>query len=325
MHVLVLTNSLAALPSLEMLQSRSLLSALFSPSVETDESLQLKEWATKRGIPFFLVEKELLSSELTQFAAEFPQHLVLSFGFPWPVDESVLKVNPYRFYNVHFSLLPKYAGPAPVFWQVRQGDSRGGVSVHRIVKRLDAGPLISQTSIPLLPGESAGLYRSRLSMAAVPLVESLVTKYFSNLDIPALPQPLDERTYFKRPQQRDLMIDWDNDTAERIGNLVNACNPSMGGALTYFKQNPVLLVEVSPADGEVPANTSPGTIIYADAAHGVFVLTCDGKIMRLNVVKLREGVFSGFRLATIGFARGDCFHAVRQAPSIPIQPLFSHQ
>jgi methionyl-tRNA formyltransferase len=324
MHVLVLTNSLASVPCLEMIQSRSQLSGILSPGPLSEESSQLSDWAALRSVPFFTVERHSLESDLKQFLAEFSEPLILSFGFPWPLPDTVLTEKPFNFYNVHFSLLPGFAGPAPVFWQVRLGVTRGGVSLHRIVKRLDAGPLVSQTVVQLLPGESMGLYTSRLSVAAVPLVESLLAKFIGHLDIPELAQDVSKRTYYKRPSAQDLEIDWEQDTADSIVNLVGACNPAAGGALTFYKRTPLQILEVSPADGTIDPETAPGTIVYADAAHGVFVVTSDDKILRINVAKLAEGIYSGGRLATIGFSRGERFHSHPRIPLPTIQHSFSH-
>ncbi|RYY95537.1 MAG: hypothetical protein EOO11_15600, partial [Chitinophagaceae bacterium] len=275
MNVLVLTNNCASLPSLELLAGRQQLSAVYAPLPATPETQAISDWAAARSVPFFWIGKDLLEEELAYFTGEFADHLVLSFGFPWKIPARLLSGEVPRFFNVHFSLLPAYAGPTPLFWQLRDGCTRGGVTLHRITATLDGGPIAGQAAVTLLPGENAGLYSSRLAAAAVPLIRNLADT-LTRGEVPDLkPQALSERSYQRRPGAEDLEIDWSRHSAAFVEALVNAANPVAGGALAFFRGIPVRILEVTPADGSIPAGTAGGTIIHSDAAQGLFVTCAD--------------------------------------------------
>lgn len=76
--------------------------------------------------------------------------LAVVYGFNWPLPADLLRSLPHGALNVHPSSLPRYRGPAPVHWALRNGDPSIGVTVHRMAEQLDAGPILAQRSgIPL--------------------------------------------------------------------------------------------------------------------------------------------------------------------------------
>lgn len=70
--------------------------------------------------------------------------LVVCYGFSWRLPRFVLRIPRYGVLNVHCSMLPKYRGPAPVLWAIRNGDPYLGVTVHRMNEEFDAGPVLAQ-------------------------------------------------------------------------------------------------------------------------------------------------------------------------------------
>jgi methionyl-tRNA formyltransferase len=70
--------------------------------------------------------------------------LLVVYGFNWRLPASVLGVPRFGVLNVHTSLLPRYRGPAPVLWAIRNGDSEVGLTIHRMDERFDAGPILTQ-------------------------------------------------------------------------------------------------------------------------------------------------------------------------------------
>jgi len=76
--------------------------------------------------------------------------LLVCYGFSWRLPRSVLGIPRYGVVNVHCSMLPKYRGPAPVLWAIRNGDPYLGVTIHRMNEEFDAGPiLVQQDGIPI--------------------------------------------------------------------------------------------------------------------------------------------------------------------------------
>ncbi|GAB4091455.1 methionyl-tRNA formyltransferase [Flaviaesturariibacter terrae] len=316
MPVLLLTNSRVSIPALHSLRDH--FDAVFTPTPLSDDYAELTLSAAAAGLPLFALEPSLLFTAIRERLAADPDLVVVLFGFPLRVPADVLAGNNHRIYNVHFSLLPKYAGPLPLFWQLRAGDSAGGISIHQLTSCFDDGPIAAQQEVTLYPGETYGLYSARLEQAAVPLLRRLLDEHRAGKEPLLRPQDLRQRSFQRKPREKDLLIDWLTQPAASIEHLVNACNPIATGAWTWFKGQPLQLLEVSPADGRISA--PPGTIVHADPGQGLFVCCCDDQLLRINVVKLPHSVLSGGKLAALGFRNRDRFeNDPRRSPAI--QPV----
>lgn len=95
----------------------------------------------------------------------------------WPrrLPDALLALPRWGCLNVHPSLLPAYRGPAPLFWQRRDGVREGGVTVHRMSARLDEGPILAQSPLPLQDGATgAELDAATAQAGAALVVKSLV-------------------------------------------------------------------------------------------------------------------------------------------------------
>ncbi|MFM9449205.1 methionyl-tRNA formyltransferase [Streptomyces acidiscabies] len=79
--------------------------------------------------------------------------LLVCYGFSWRLPRSVLRIPRYGVLNIHSSLLPKYRGPAPVLWAIRNGDADLGVTVHRMDEAFDTGPVLAQQGGVPLPDD----------------------------------------------------------------------------------------------------------------------------------------------------------------------------
>jgi methionyl-tRNA formyltransferase len=75
--------------------------------------------------------------------------LALCLGFPWKIPLDALAVPPLGVVNSHPSLLPRYRGPIPVGWAIRNGDTEIGLTIHRMAPDLDTGPILAQAPLTL--------------------------------------------------------------------------------------------------------------------------------------------------------------------------------
>lgn len=87
---------------------------------------------------------------LADALAGYRLDLLVVYGFNWKLPAAVLRTPSAGVINIHSSLLPKYRGPAPVLWAIRNGDAEIGLTVHRMDERFDTGPILAQQGgIPL--------------------------------------------------------------------------------------------------------------------------------------------------------------------------------
>ena len=95
--------------------------------------------ARVHGIPVTGVTREWMGR-----LAERPERVLLSACWPWRLPEQVLEAFPAGCYNLHPSLLPRFRGPAPIFWQFHEGATQTGITLHRLTPNLDDGPIVAQ-------------------------------------------------------------------------------------------------------------------------------------------------------------------------------------
>lgn len=133
-------------------------------------------------------------------------------------------------YNMHGSLLPKYRGRAPVNWAVLHGESETGATLHEMLAKPDAGLIVGQTAVPILPDDTAHEVFAKVTVAAEQTLWNALPGLLAGT-APRLPNKLSEGSYFGRRRPEDGRIDW-SQPAQAIYNLHRAVAPPYPGAFT---------------------------------------------------------------------------------------------
>lgn len=134
--------------------------------------------------------------------------------------------------NLHASLLPKYRGAAPINWALIKGETQTGVSIIKIIRKMDAGPLMMQKSCNIEEGDTANSLRDKLSRLGAELLLD-AARAIANNDYNLTPQKEEQATLAPKLQKQDGLIDW-NKPALEISNLIRGCL-DWPGAVTYYK------------------------------------------------------------------------------------------
>lgn len=221
--------------------------------------------------------------------------LVIVMGYPAKITGSY----PAKLVNIHFGPLPENQGPDPVFWTLKSGKLLAYVTIHEInaEESFDAGVVLKEKSFDVMPGENYGLLSSRLSHMCVELVTELIAG-----DAKHRMQEEDRKTYNPMPSGEDFLIDWNEMTSLQIEHLVGACNPVHGGAKTLLNGATLSIYEVMPAS-LVVANAEakqPGEVVHSSLEQGLVVKCKDGNYLKISIMSLNEGLFSGNRIAALG-------------------------
>ncbi len=134
-------------------------------------------------------------------------------------------------FNLHASLLPKYRGAAPVVHAILNGETATGVTLFRIEKKMDGGPIVDGMAVDILPLETAGELEARLAAAAADLLERALPQFSCGK---AVERPQDEAaaTYAPKLLKEQGAIPWQEE-AQRISRRVRAMNP-WPGAYSYL-------------------------------------------------------------------------------------------
>lgn len=238
--------------------------------------------------------------------SELQPDYVFVLTFPWKIPGSLLNLLPNGFINFHFGLLPKYKGADPIFWEMKNQEKEGGLTLHLMNEEIDGGQIIMQEKAPIGPGLNYGLYCNQLSHNSRGWLDSLLDKLQANpLEFIALEST--ELAPESVPSEADLTINWAEHTAMEIESLTNAANPRYGGARTTFSGQPISIIEVTPMTGNEDMKGEPGEIVYADLTYGLIVICADGEFVRITIAQVGGAYISGVKLTTFGFLKGTRF------------------
>ena len=195
--------------------------------------------------------------------------------------------------NVHFSLLPRYRGAAPVNWALVNGEAETGVTTMKIVQELDAGPVLLQKAVGIGDAETAPQLLNRLA----DLGADLVSETLKRLD-EILPQPQsdEEATYAPVLKREDGLIDWSLD-AFAIERRVRGLQP-WPNAYTTFRSRRLVIWNAS-AQAIAGRSFAPGKII---TAHGDSLIIECGGATGLQLLEVQPE--SGRRLSARDFLNG---------------------
>src|SRR5215212_8057817 len=189
----------------------------------------IKQIALEESIPVLQPEKPRGAEFMDAMRATEPDiSVVVAYGHILPRE--VIELPRLGTLNIHASLLPEWRGAAPIQAAIRAGQSETGVTIMRMVPRLDAGPILLQVPTPIANDETYGELQLRLSeLGALALIEAL-----SLLDLGAIderPQDDAAATVAPKIERDDSRIDWTRPAAE-IAAAIRAFDPKPGAFTT---------------------------------------------------------------------------------------------
>jgi methionyl-tRNA formyltransferase len=135
-------------------------------------------------------------------------------------------------FNLHGSLLPKYRGRVPINWAVLHGEQSTGATLHEMAAKPDAGAIVAQTSVPILPDDTAYEVFGKVVVAAEKTLWDVLPDMLAGR-IPRLPNDISQGSYFGGRKPADGQIDWQQ-AAQQVYNLHRAVAPPYPGAWTVL-------------------------------------------------------------------------------------------
>ena len=215
----------------------------------------VKEAALRHKLPVYQPEKISGSEEMAELMT-LGADMIVTAAFGQFLPERLLNSVKHAV-NVHASLLPKYRGGAPVHYAIIKGDQEAGVTIMEMVKKIDAGDMISQRAIPITEADNVGTMFEKLSLVGRELLLDTLPDYLAgNLK----PQPQDETkvTFSPNITPEEERIDWQL-SARDIFNQVRGMYP-WPVAHTIWQGTRFKLHEVALADSS-HVNGIPGQVI----------------------------------------------------------------
>ena len=212
--------------------------------------------AAEHNIPVFSPENVNHPLWVERLRESAPD-IIFSFYYRDLLSEEILNLPPAGAYNLHGSLLPRYRGRAPLNWVLVNGETETGVTLHKMVKRADAGEIVSQQTVPISASDDALRLHKKLTQAARELLQSTLPAIKQG-KVALSAQDEQRATYVGRRSPEDGRLDW-NQPATVLHNLVRAVSEPWPGAFSYVG-NTRFIVWKSRVHTDVPAAT-PGQVL----------------------------------------------------------------
>jgi methionyl-tRNA formyltransferase len=274
----------------------------------------IKTWALARGLPVYQPEKitEEVRAQLAALAADVS--LVMAYGHI--LKQDFIDTPRLGTLNLHASLLPHYRGASPIQTAIANGDAETGVSLMRIVRQLDAGPVADVERVAIGPHDTALEIEHKLAAACRPLLARTLP-FLASKELAFVEQDHGAASFCRRLVKEDGQLDFTAPAAvlaARINGLFPwpACTVEIGGQLVKIG----LAVVAGEAEAAALSGAQVAGTVLAANGHGLWVATGRGVLRCLLLQKP-----GGKMMAAAEFLRGFSIPVGTVLPSAPLAPL----
>jgi methionyl-tRNA formyltransferase len=257
----------------------------------------VKEFALQNNLQV-LQPTKIKTAEALETFKSFNADVAVVVAYGRILPQTFLEAFPKGAINVHFSLLPKYRGAAPVNWAIVNGEEKTGVTTMKMDAGLDTGAMLLQRETEIGANENAIELMQRLSFVGADLLSETLAMFD---ELTAQPQNNEEATFAPIMKKEDGAIDW-NLSAREISNRVRGFQP-FPTSYTFYQGKKLTIwdadVALMPSAELITNPPQSGTIKEAFKDH--ILVYCEGSIL-LDIKELQlEGKK---RMATRDFLNG---------------------
>lgn len=221
---------------------------------------------------------------------ELQPDVIFSFYYRHMLSDEILSLAPLGGFNLHGSLLPRYRGRAPVNWALVNGETETGATLHKMVKRPDAGDIVGQQKVAIADNDTALTLHKKVLEAAQAVLKEQLPK-LKNGTATFTRQDESQASYFGRRTPADGEILW-HKSAKEINNLVRAVTEPYSGAFSYLGQRKLIVWRSRVLDTQ--HDKQPGTVLST----APLVIACGEGALEIVAGQNESGLYvQGSRLA----------------------------
>ena len=229
-----------AVPALQALFDKGyeVVGVLTQPDRPSGRGLKLhpspmKLKANKLGIPVYQPSELKSNASYESLAAiDFNVMIVAAYGLIIP--QSILDLPSFGCFNIHASLLPRWRGAAPIHRAILMGDEVTGVTIMRVVQKLDAGDMIKKTEIQISEKDTTEQLTKTLAVLGAHLMTEVMDELMSKGSLQSIAQDEASVTYAEKVTKEESTINW-QDTSLVIARKIRAFN-SFPVAQTEYRE-----------------------------------------------------------------------------------------
>lgn len=244
---------------------------------DPDENIwfaSVAELARQHDLPVLTPQDPHTPEVVARIQALQPDFL-FSFYYRSMLKPGLLRTASRGAFNMHGSLLPKYRGRAPVNWAIIHGERETGATLHEMVEKPDAGRIVEQQAVPILPNDlAADVFRKVTLAAEIALDRCLPALLAGTAGL--VPQELSRGSYFGGRRPEDGRLDWNKD-AWTIHNLVRAVAPPYPGAFAMIGGRRLCLLHTIYTDRKA----APGAATLFTTDGRLYLRCADGGMLKV--------------------------------------------
>mgnify|MGYP001160614038 FL=1 len=232
----------------------------------------VKELAINLGLTVHQPENVNDSETIDMLKSIEPDFIIVA-AYGQILKEELLKIPKYDCLNIHASILPRYRGAAPINWAVINGDSISGVTIMKMEKGLDTGPIVLMAETQIDDEDTAEELHDRLSVLGAELIVRAIDDIIKG-EAAYIPQDHGESSYAPMLYKNTGRIDWSK-PSDKIRNMIRGLIP-WPNAFSFYKGERVRILKADSIKQN--HNIPPGTIVKADK-DGIKVAAGDGFVI----------------------------------------------
>jgi methionyl-tRNA formyltransferase len=309
MNIGVICNSKLSLPSIHSLLQLGHQVSMAMPNENGTAYFEMESFANQFGIQVSKFQKGSLDQELIYWKTINELDFMFVITFPYILSKKLISTLGIHVVNFHFAPLPQYKGAQPVFWMLKNGEKKGGVTAHIMTPEIDGGAIIHFEPYSLPDHETYSSYLTKMSYLNAKVIQKVLQK-IGKFNFSKLLKPQNKliAVYHKKPQLTDVRIDWQSMKAIEIERLCRACNSWNKGALTTLNNSAIKIIEVELL--ELTHNMEQaGQVIELKNSKKMAISSCDNKYLEITIAYEENlGFFGGERLFELGFTAGAVLH-----------------
>lgn len=303
MRIGVISNTDSFIPFTYALASQQQQVSIFiSPAKDSYLHQKVLSFVQATKIPF--TEEKDKDNDLYQWLQKGNFDICFMLGYSHLIKIDRLKSINTQIFNIHFGPLPGYRGPVPVFWQLKNGIDKVGLSIHRLSAKFDDGPIVWKKDAPNLAHYNYQTVNNILGQLCVEGVFYIVQMLMQRMLLPVIANNTDGMAYQKRPGLQEVLINWNTMSATEICNLVRACNPWNRGALTAYNGQELKIMDAMVVEqpASQPAVQTPGTILEDEGR--LWIQCKDNQAISVNMVFGSDCFIPAYQCKLYGILKG---------------------
>ena len=243
------------------------------------------------NLPEIKVSKGVNSNEFKKVLLKLNPDIILVGSWGEKFTKEIYSIPKIATINAHPSLLPKYRGPNPYYWVIKNQEKESGVTFHLMDDKFDTGAILSQEIVKIYPTDTGKTLKERTVLTARGVVSELLNILSEDVVIP-LQQREDEATYFSYPEEFELNF---KKSSNEIYANIRAHYP---WNKTYFYHKMTALTP-NPHKISIEANkteyTDYGTIVDFDIETKTLSILCgDNKVIKMSDINLYKNIDKRF-------------------------------